>query len=61
MQALLALLPGIISGIPAVIKWITDIRMAAQQTGEWTLEIETQFQAMLAATNSQPQWQPDKD
>lgn len=66
MTAILALLPGILALIPSIsngveqlIALIGSIRTAAQQTGEWSPELETQFLNALLATKTDPAWQPD--
>ncbi len=66
MPAILALLPPLIAEIPAmtsgaaaVIKFISGIRSAAQQSSEWTPELETAFVNALIAKGSSPAWQPD--
>lgn len=66
MAAILALLPGIISLIPTVtsgvenlIAFIASIRAAAQQSGEWTAELEAAFVAALIAKGSSKPYTPD--
>ena len=63
MPALIALilanLPTIISAGEAGYSYIASIRAAAQQSGEWTPEIEAQFQAALAAQAIDPAWLND--
>lgn len=44
----------------ALIEWITKIRPVAQQSGEWTPEMQKQFEDLLEATKLDPKWQPDK-
>ena len=56
---ILANLPAIIQGGSALIGFIAQVRAAATQTGEWTPAMEAQFNAMVAAANSAPEWQTD--
>lgn len=65
MQAALALVPLIIQLLPTItvgaeklVAWIQQIRSAAQQTGEWTDDLEKQYQASLILTASDPAYKP---
>ena len=64
MQAIIALilanLPTIISAGEAGWKFIQSVRSAAQQSGEWTAEQESQFLALLEKETIDPAWQMDK-
>ena len=67
MQAALALLPLILQYLPTVtvgiehlIAWISGVRTAAKQSGEWTPEMETDFLEALIATKNDPAYQPDR-
>ena len=67
MPAIIAFLPTLIGLIPsamgaaqAIITFIAGIRKTAQQTGEWTPELDKQFLEALIARNTDPAWQPDK-
>jgi len=67
MTAALALIPQVVALIPTVkvgvqhlIEWVREIRTAAQQSGEWTPDLEMQFQAALTARVSDPAYQPDR-
>ncbi|MDD5139384.1 MAG: hypothetical protein PHY43_03870 [Verrucomicrobiales bacterium] len=54
---ILANLPTIIQTGEAGWKWITSVRAAAKQSGEWTESIEADFQAKLASESLDPAWQ----
>lgn len=67
MAAILALLPGILSMLPTIttgveklVALIGSIRGAAQQSGEWTPDLESAFLNALLATKTDPAYQPDK-
>lgn len=67
MTAIIALIPTLIGLIPsamsaaqAIIAFIASIRKTAQQTGEWTPELEKQFLDALIARTTDPAWIPDK-
>lgn len=62
-KSLVALIPTILQEIPltqrtilATVNWINAIRTAAQQTGEWTAEVETEVNAWEIRTRIDPQW-----
>ena len=66
MAAILALLPGVIaliptisSGVQSIIALVNSIRKAAQQSGEWTPDLDRQFMDALIATATDPKWQSD--
>jgi hypothetical protein len=59
LALILANLPGIIQAGSAVIGFVTQVRAAASQTGQWTPAMEAQFNAMVAAANAAPEWQTD--
>ena len=40
--------------MPSIMKWITDMRSAASQIGEWTPELENQYQVAHIAWISNP-------
>lgn len=68
MAAILALLPGLINLIPTVttglsslIAFIGAIRSAAQQSGEWTPELEKAFLDALIAKGSTNAWKTDAE
>lgn len=56
---ILPLLPTIGGDISALIKWISSIRTAAQQSGEWTPELEKAFIDNLILRATAPQWMTD--
>jgi hypothetical protein len=60
MPALIALLPSLLAALPSLWTMIQSIRGAAQQSGEWTPELETQYQNALMATKTDPAWQSDR-
>lgn len=66
MTAAFAALPAILQliqiGVPAVenlIAWVSALRTAATQSGEWTTAMETAFLTALLAYEAAPEWQPD--
>lgn len=59
LALILANLPAIIQAGSAVIGFVAQVRAAAVQTGQWTPAMEAQFNAMVAAANSAPEWQTD--
>lgn len=59
MAAILLALPGLIKAGADIYAYIAGVRAAAQQTGEWTHDHEVQFQGLLDAAKTTPQWQPD--
>jgi hypothetical protein len=68
MSAIIALLPGIIAliptittGIASLIAFISSIRTAAQQTGEWTPALESLFLDSLIAKGSTDAWKTDAE
>lgn len=46
-------------GVQHLIAWVESIRSAAQQTGEWTKELNDAYIAALLATRQDPAWQQD--
>lgn len=56
---ILANLPTIISAGEAGWKFITSVRATLSQSGEWTPEIESEFQAKLLAEAIDPAWLND--
>ena len=60
VQILLPLLPSIETGAVQLWNFINSVRSAAQQSGEWTSEIEAAYRAALQATSTDPAYQPDK-
>ena len=68
MAAILALLPGLIGLIPTIstglsslISFIAAIRTAANQTKEWTPELEKLFVDALIAKSSTDAWKTDSE
>ena len=56
---ILANLPLIISTGEAGFKFIASIRTAAKQSGEWTDEVEAQFQHQIGVEELDPAWHLD--
>jgi len=68
MQAILALLPGLIGLIPTIttglsslIAFIAAIRTAAQQSNEWTPALEKLFVDSLILKASTNAWKTDAE
>lgn len=59
LALILANLPSLIQGGEALIGFVAQVRAAATQTAQWTPAMEAQFNAMVAAANSAPEWQTD--
>ncbi len=66
MQAILLLLPQILTALPLVttaadklIAWITAVRTAAIATGEWTADLEAAFVAALIARSKSKAYMTD--
>lgn len=52
-------LPAILATGQAGLSWVTHVRQAAQQSGEWTAEAESTFTQSLLNMALEPQWRPD--
>jgi len=61
LPTLIALIPTISTGIQNLIAFIASIRTAAQQSGEWTPELEKQFLDALIAKGSTDAWKTDAE
>ena len=66
MTAALALLPVVLQYLPTVETgaehlwaWVEGVRSAAQQSAEWTPEMESQYRTALIASGKDPAYQPD--
>lgn len=66
LTALIALMPQIIAGVKEVgigiqyaIQWIMGIRAAAQQTKEWTPELDEAFIQLLFTQATSPEQKTD--
>jgi hypothetical protein len=59
LPIVLQYLPTIETGAEHLWAWVMSVRAAAQQSGEWTDENETQFRAALQASGKDPAYQPD--
>lgn len=57
---ILAALPQVMTGAQHLIAFLREARAAGQQTGEWTPEMDAQFEAELARRAHDPAWQPDR-
>jgi hypothetical protein len=60
LQLALALLPMVETGVTEFVAYISALRTAAQQAGEWTPEQEAAYRAALFAKTADPAYQPDK-
>lgn len=59
-QILIPLIPSLIGDVESLVAWITSIRSAAQQSGEWTAKMDGDFRAaVLAAGLADPAFRPD--
>lgn len=56
---LIPLIPSLTVGVESLIAFIASIRTAAQQSGEWTPELEKAFLDALLARSTSPAWRPD--
>jgi hypothetical protein len=56
---ILANLPAILQAGSAILGFVTQVRAAAVQTGQWTPAMEAAFNAAVAAANNSPEWQTD--
>ena len=61
LPGLIALIPTITTGISSLIAFIAAIRSAAQQSGEWTPELERLFVDNLIAKASTDAWKTDAE
>jgi hypothetical protein len=66
MTAALALLPSVLGALPAIETgaehlwaWVESVRSAAQQSAEWTTDLENQYRAALIASGQDPAYRPD--
>ena len=60
LPIVLQYLPTIETGAEHLWAWVMSVRAAAQQSGEWSDENETQFRSALQASGKDPAYQPDK-
>ena len=60
-QLALQYLPTVTTGIEHLWTWITSVRQAAQQSAEWTGDIEAQYQRALLARTSRPEYRRDAE
>lgn len=60
LALVLSNLPAIVKGGTAVIDFISQVRTAASQSGEWDATHEAAFQTLLANARALPESQPDK-
>lgn len=62
LPQLIALIPSITTGVGSVIKFVGQVRAAAQQSGEWTPELEKQFvDALIAKGSNDAAWKTDAE
>lgn len=59
VQIGIALLPLINTGVTEFITWLNSLKVAAQQTGEWTAEQDAAFTAAIQAKQNDPAYQSD--
>ncbi len=55
----LQILPLVTTGVTEFIAWIDSLKASAQQSGEWTPQMESDYRAALFAKTSDPAYQPD--
>lgn len=60
VQIILPLIPQITEGVTELWAFVNKVRAAAQQSREWTAEMELQYQASLKMTATDPAYQPDQ-
>jgi hypothetical protein len=53
------LLPSIEGDISGLVKWISSVRTAAKQTGEWSDELDIKFRTCLVAAGQEPPYALD--
>jgi hypothetical protein len=49
-QVIIPLLPSIAGDISDLVQWISKVRTAAKQTGEWTEDMDIKFRTCLIAS-----------
>jgi hypothetical protein len=59
LPSVISLIPTITTGVENIIALVAGIRSAAQQTAEWTPELEKQFVDALIARALTKAWTPD--
>lgn len=59
IQLALAALPLIQVGVPQFIAWIESLKSSAEQSGEWTPELQAAYRATLFAKTGDPAYQLD--
>lgn len=59
LQVALAALPIIQVGVNEFIAWINSLKVTAQQSGEWTPEVDAAYRAALWAKTGDPAYKPD--
>lgn len=60
LPVVLQYLPTITTGVEHLWAWVESVRTAAQQSGEWTDAMESNYRATLIATGRDKAYQPDK-
>ena len=61
LPQLIALIPSVTTGVSSLIKFISEIRTAAKQTGAWPPELEAQFTDALIAVSQSDAWKTDAE
>lgn len=56
---MIALLPYAVTGVTELIAYIDALKTAAQQSGEWTPEMDAAYRAALFAKTGDPAYKPD--
>lgn len=61
LQLGLAILPLVNTGVEQFILWLSTLKAAAEQTGEWTDEREAAYRKTLFAKTGDLAWGPDPE
>ena len=59
IELALTLLPKVTVGVTQLVSWISTLRVAAKQDGEWSDEYESAWRAGLLSQNLDPAEIPD--
>jgi hypothetical protein len=59
VELALVILPKVTVGASHLVNWITSLRAAAMQSGEWTPELNNQWRAALLQQGIAPEETPD--
>jgi len=59
VQIIIPLIPKVEGEVSSLVNWISSIRTAAKQTGQWSDEMEQNFRAsVIAAGLADPAYKP---